>query len=1087
MKRRLYLVILLAAVAFSGLAQNVGDVFYIYRNDGTVNGFITSEVQSMEYSHEDAYGNSYDEIVTQIVTTADSIYKIPLAQIDSVSFVTPKTEYQPDAINISDNLMRYVVSSDSLTFTLSSSTPASLVPKVGDKLVTVEMNDKFPAGFAGKVVEISGTQVTCEAVNLEEVLKQFYYVASTYGVSDDNNAAPSRAPNRIDGIDFYNDRTFTIRRPVLQGGSELSVEPIKDLVSYKVGNKWTITEKPSCRVIVTLIVNEQQGVYINACVSCESVIEETFSVYGGIEIKKDLWSTKDNIIAAVAPFTKFYWKPGLFIRAQAVSAITAIATQKYVLAGAFDASTKKTNIVKPSLTGRMVSADFDLEGSVDGSIDLGAYVELGLTFLSSDFDKFCVTGEVGKEYVAHRVLWNSDVLTAGKETKVYESFKDSKMKSDIYLRASLDLSAGLITASMPTPIDLKFGRKEWDFVPTFSDLTFKRMGNSYGNAKAKVTGKCAFPLEIGLAILDEDGDKVTSHFPYATYHKDPMDMEFTFPNLSSSEKYKFYPIVKWLKTELLASPYAEIGMPPLSVEALDACNITVTSATLVGQLSDYGKDYPGNVFFYYGKTNNPQKTGSLAIVGKVSDMNDKLFSATINDLQENTTYYFVAAYNDGTNTYYSQVRSFRTPAFSLVGNATNITDNSAIITGIIPNYNPDYSYMMLLSKNKENVETDTDCNYEYFYPSADGSFSVELSHLSSNTTYYYALRCNTGNGFIDGDIYSFKTDFYFSAYVLPFDIGSHEVLLFGYGELIGTVEYAFYISKEKDVHSGLKVPATPTSYDPHTFEAHITGLDDMQMYYYALAVIQDGEIRISDVRSFITPYDYIQRELCPDGNHPHLIDLGLPSGTKWSCCNVGSNSPYENGGLYAWGETSEKESSLYTPDGYAYFNWNDGYQYLGDCISGTSYDVATVQWGNDWMMPTSEQVYELREKCKMESFKLIVYNMEGNDYNETVTDSYGNEKKENLSKSFYYGYLMTGPNGNKIFLKKDGHRNWLNPHNPYSEFHYMTGTVDQQSHISLEEGWYPRQSYGCSEYVLSDDSHSSLLRFIGLPVRPVTR
>ena len=26
--------------------------------------------------------------------------------------------------------------------------------------------------------------------------------------------------------------------------------------------------------------------------------------------------------------------------------------------------------------------------------------------------------------------------------------------------------------------------------------------------------------------------------------------------------------------------------------------------------------------------------------------------------------------------------------------------------------------------------------------------------------------------------------------------------------------------------------------------------------------------------------------LCPDNNHPHMIDLGLPSGTKWACCNL---------------------------------------------------------------------------------------------------------------------------------------------------------------------------------------------------------
>ena len=46
---------------------------------------------------------------------------------------------------------------------------------------------------------------------------------------------------------------------------------------------------------------------------------------------------------------------------------------------------------------------------------------------------------------------------------------------------------------------------------------------------------------------------------------------------------------------------------------------------------------------------------------------------------------------------------------------------------------------------------------------------------------------------------------------------------------------------------------------------------------------------------------------CPDNHHPHMIDLGLPSGTKWACCNVGASRPEEYGGYYAWGETEEKD------------------------------------------------------------------------------------------------------------------------------------------------------------------------------------
>ena len=55
---------------------------------------------------------------------------------------------------------------------------------------------------------------------------------------------------------------------------------------------------------------------------------------------------------------------------------------------------------------------------------------------------------------------------------------------------------------------------------------------------------------------------------------------------------------------------------------------------------------------------------------------------------------------------------------------------------------------------------------------------------------------------------------------------------------------------------------------------------------------------------------------CPDNNHPHLIDLGLPSGTKWACCNMGASSPEKYGVYYAWGEKGVKNK--YSWDNYIY-------------------------------------------------------------------------------------------------------------------------------------------------------------------------
>ena len=111
---------------------------------------------------------------------------------------------------------------------------------------------------------------------------------------------------------------------------------------------------------------------------------------------------------------------------------------------------------------------------------------------------------------------------------------------------------------------------------------------------------------------------------------------------------------------------------------------------------------------------------------------------------------------------------------------------------------------------------------------------------------------------------------------------------------------------------------------------------------------------------------------CPDKHHPHMIDLGLPSGTKWACCNVDALSPEESGGYYAWGETEEKEE--YYDVTYLYCKgddpnnngWYDGtieWISIGTEISGTKYDVAHVKWGGQWQMPTSRQFRELTDGC----------------------------------------------------------------------------------------------------------------------------
>ena len=123
------------------------------------------------------------------------------------------------------------------------------------------------------------------------------------------------------------------------------------------------------------------------------------------------------------------------------------------------------------------------------------------------------------------------------------------------------------------------------------------------------------------------------------------------------------------------------------------------------------------------------------------------------------------------------------------------------------------------------------------------------------------------------------------------------------------------------------------------------------------------------------------------------IDLGLPSGTRWASWNVGASAPEEYGGYYAWGETEEKD--YYDMSTYKYYNgdyWD--YVNIGDDIAGTEYDVAQVKWGGSWRMPSLDQIQELLDIC---------------------TRTWTQQNDVN-------GTLITGPNGNSIFLPAAGYR-----------------------------------------------------------------
>lgn len=174
------------------------------------------------------------------------------------------------------------------------------------------------------------------------------------------------------------------------------------------------------------------------------------------------------------------------------------------------------------------------------------------------------------------------------------------------------------------------------------------------------------------------------------------------------------------------------------------------------------------------------------------------------------------------------------------------------------------------------------------------------------------------------------------------------------------------------------------------------------------------------------------------GNLDYAVDLGLS--VLWATFNVGSKSPEEYGEYTGWGDSDGKKSSV-NPDDYPNANPPEN-------ICGSEYDIARIQWGDDWRLPTPKEFSELKslgyEKCNL------------------------NGKQ---------GLKITGKNGNSIYLPIGGLRHEGKSYGLNQNCQYWTG----------ERGTKVNGVYSHAEgYEVNGLGTMQFYRYDQLLVRPVT-
>lgn len=158
---------------------------------------------------------------------------------------------------------------------------------------------------------------------------------------------------------------------------------------------------------------------------------------------------------------------------------------------------------------------------------------------------------------------------------------------------------------------------------------------------------------------------------------------------------------------------------------------------------------------------------------------------------------------------------------------------------------------------------------------------------------------------------------------------------------------------------------------------------------------------------------------------------------------MGASYPSEFGGLYGWADVTGSKTSL---DNNLYPSYNPPRSICGN----VKYDIASKKWGGAWRMPTTDEFNELIKKC---TWELEVLNTSA-------------------------GYIVTGPNGNKIFLPLAGQRKGKQKISEYTGMYWSGNSSPMACH------GYRNAAY-CLAITGYKVSTALTPRFVGQCVRPV--
>lgn len=541
MKKVLLSLLLLTGLSFAASAQN--DAIYVYRNDGSFNAFLKADVDSVVPSRYDADSLLHAEWQMQVVYTPDSIYRIPLESIDSVSFVAPPTIVNANVFELTAAHDAYLSECDTVRFTLSLNTPAEMRPSRGNVVVSTYDCLSFPDGIMARVLsktqDESGIHYNCERVGLEDVYEQLVFIGEGY--AEEPVAGSRQAVGASFERELWN-KEWT--RTLEKGGTSTTL---------RVGD--------AARMIVTLNIRGAKVQYFSLELTNELTSSVTFNATSSFE----KWYEKE-LAKVTLPRIRIPQCPLLFL------------TPKLKLSGYFaegatvsmdcSAHFNRTDRVKYEYKDNRWSAvpRYSNNAGIDvASLSMTGYTEVGLIpdlffSINGSATGLGIECTVG---VKESVDFKFDAVAAFDEG-MYDALKDSYARTTMpwsvraYAQVGL-FGNGVQPASVKISGEPQIGTNKY-LLPLFSKPEYQEGAVSLTAVlKTQPSRDLLLPVQLGMSFYDKDEKLETKYIStaYRSRSQWPLDGVQISYTMESGKTYTAYPTVKIMGKELRATPSAD--------------------------------------------------------------------------------------------------------------------------------------------------------------------------------------------------------------------------------------------------------------------------------------------------------------------------------------------------------------------------------------------------------------------------------------------------------------------------------------------------------------------------------------------------